>query len=166
MPARKRITVHKMSSSDGSKSSNGSKSKISLPAVRGRPFANGNPGRRTGSKNRTTAVAQALLEGEAEALVRKGIDLALAGDSQMLKFFLGRILPRERTVSLDLPKLEFADDVVEATALITSAVAHGVISPSEGAALAAVVNANREAIDVADVVKRLDMLEAKVKGYA
>ena len=37
-----------------------------VPAPRGRPFANGNPGRKPGSKNRTTLVAAALLEGEAE----------------------------------------------------------------------------------------------------
>jgi hypothetical protein len=143
----------------------GVSSKISPPALRGRPFVNGNPGRRMGSKNRITAIALALLEGEAEALVRKAIEQALGDDSQMLKFLVARILPRERTVSLDLPKLDFADDVVEATASITRAVAAGIISPSEGAALVAIVNANRAAIDLADVVKRLDELEAQVKGY-
>ena len=67
-----------------------------VPAPRGRPFANGNPGRKPGSKNRTTLVAAALLEGEAEELVRKAIELAKAGDVAMLKFLLERILPRER----------------------------------------------------------------------
>jgi hypothetical protein len=33
-----------------------------VPATRGRPFQNGNPGRKPGSKNRTTLVAAALLE--------------------------------------------------------------------------------------------------------
>jgi hypothetical protein len=32
--------------------------------VRGRPFARGNGGRKPGSKNRTTLVAEALLKGE------------------------------------------------------------------------------------------------------
>jgi hypothetical protein len=36
-------------------------------------------------------LADALLEGEEEELVRKGIELAKAGDPQMLKFFLDRI---------------------------------------------------------------------------
>ena len=52
-----------------------------------------------GSKNRTTLVAAALLEGEAEELVRKAIELAKAGDVAMLKFLLERILPRERLIS-------------------------------------------------------------------
>jgi hypothetical protein len=33
-----------------------------------------------------------------EELVRKAVDLAKAGDVVMLKFLLGRILPRERVV--------------------------------------------------------------------
>ena len=39
-------------------------------------FATGNVGRPSGSKNRTTAVARALLLEEGAELVRKGIDLA------------------------------------------------------------------------------------------
>ena len=61
-----------------------------VPPARGRPFVNGNSGRKRGSKNRTTLVAAALLEGEAEELVRKAVALAKAGDIAMLKFLLGR----------------------------------------------------------------------------
>ena len=41
--------------------------KIATP--RGRPFANGNPGRPSGSKNRTTRLAAALLEGKCDKLL-------------------------------------------------------------------------------------------------
>jgi hypothetical protein len=92
-----------------------------VSATRGRPFANGNPGRKPGSKNRTTLVAAALLDGEAEELVRKAVELAKAGDAVMLKFLLGRILPRERLIKLDLPHMDFADDAVEALPLPGSA---------------------------------------------
>ena len=44
------------------------------------------------------------------------------------------------------------------------AVSEGAISPSEGAALATIVKSYTAAIDVVDVVKRLDSLEAQVKG--
>jgi hypothetical protein len=81
-----------------------------VPTTPGRPFANGNPGRPPGSKNRTTLLAAELLEGEAEALVRKGVELAKAGDVVMLKFFLDRMLPRERLIKLDLPHMDTADD--------------------------------------------------------
>ena len=134
-----------------------------VPATRGRPFANGNPGRKVGSKNRTTLVAAALLEGEAEQLVCKAIELAKAGDVVMLKFLLGRILPRERLIKLELPQMDFADDAVEALGCIMRAVSEGPISPSEGATLATVVKSYTAAIDMADVVKRLDTLEAQIK---
>jgi hypothetical protein len=135
-----------------------------VPATRGRPFANGNSGRRTGSKNRTTLVAAALLEGEVEGLVRKADKLAKAGDAVMLKFLLGRVLPRERLVKLDLPSMDFADDAVEALGCIMRAVSEGAISPSEGAAVAPLIDSYARAIDLADVVKRLDSLEAQIKG--
>jgi hypothetical protein len=135
---------------------------IRPPASRGRPFANGNSGRKPGSKNRTTVVAAALLDGEAPALVRKAVELAKAGDVPMLKFLLGRILPRERPIKLDLPPMNFADDAVATLGSIIGAIADGRISPSEGAALAALIDAYTRAIDTADVVKRLDALEFKI----
>jgi len=137
-----------------------------VPATRGRPFVNGNPGRKPGSKNRTTAVAAALLEGDAEELVRKAFELAKAGDVVMLKFLLGRILPRERLIELDLPRMDFADDAVEALGFVMRAVSEGKISPSEGAALATLINSYTGAIDQADVVKRLDRLEAQKREVA
>ena len=134
---------------------------IHVPATRGRPFANGNPGRKPGSKNRTTLIAAALLDGEAEELVRKAVELAKAGDVPMLKFLLGRILPRERVIKLNLPPMDFADDAVEALGSIMHAVSEGVLSPSEGAELATLMKSYRDAIEMADVVKRLDLLEAQ-----
>ena len=134
-----------------------------VPAPRGRPFANGNSGRKPGSKNRTTLVAAALLEGEAEELVRKAIELAKAGDVAMLKFLLERILPRERLIKLDLPRMKFADDAVEALGKVMSDVAEGRMTPSEGAAAAPLINSCARAIDMADLVKRMDSL-AHVKS--
>jgi len=99
-------------------SGSGNPETIPVPTTRGRPFANGNPGRKRGSRNRTTITAAALLEGEAEELMRKAIELAKAGDVVMLKFLLGRILPRERPIELELPLMEFADDAVEALGCI------------------------------------------------
>jgi hypothetical protein len=57
--------------------------------VRGRPFVkgrSGNPtGRRYGSCNKKTLTAAVLLDGEAEALTRKAVELALAGDRTALR---------------------------------------------------------------------------------
>jgi len=132
-----------------------------VPA-RGRPFSPGNSGRKPGSKNRATVLTAALVEGDAQEVLGKAVELAKAGNVVMLKFLLGRILPRERLIKLDLPRMEFADDAVEALGRVMGAVSEGQISPSEAAAMAALINSYTQAIDMADVVKRLDTLEAQV----
>jgi hypothetical protein len=144
-----------------SDSANAKASRLSPP--RGRPFIDGNPGRRPGSRNRATVIASALLEGEAEELLRKAIELAKGGDAAMLKFLLGRMLPRDRLIKVDLGRMDFADDAVEAMSTIIDAVSEGKVSPGEAAALATLVKFYAEAIDLADVVKRLDVLEAQIK---
>jgi len=64
---------------------------------RGRPFergVSGNPaGKPKGARHRATLAAEALLDGEAEALTRKAIELALEGNIFALKICLDRILP-------------------------------------------------------------------------
>jgi hypothetical protein len=127
--------------------------------VRGRPFAKGNGGRKPGSKNRTTLVAEALLKGEEADLVRKAIELAKAGDVQMLKFLLDRILPKERSVHVDLPAMERADDAVDALGAIINAVGTGQIAPDEAAALATLVATYARVINVYELESRLDKIE-------
>ena len=134
------------------------------PAVRGRPFAKGNGGRRPGSKNQNTLILAAISDGDKEGLLRKGLELAKVGDVAMLKFFLSRMLPRERLIIIDLPNMESADDAVEALGAITSAVCEGKITPAEAAQLAALVNSYSRAIDMTDLVKRIDALEARING--
>jgi hypothetical protein len=54
----------------------------------------GNPaGRPRGSRNAVTLAAEAMLDGEAEALTRKAIDMALAGDTVALKLCIDRFSP-------------------------------------------------------------------------
>ena len=51
----------------------------------------GNPaGRPKGARNRTTLAMQALLEGEAESLTRKAIEMAQEGDPVALRMCLDR----------------------------------------------------------------------------
>jgi hypothetical protein len=67
------------------------------PKLPGRPFEkgrSGNPaGRRIGCRNKTTIAAAALLAGEAEALTRKAVELALVGDPTAMRLCIERILP-------------------------------------------------------------------------
>lgn len=131
-------------------------------AVRGRPFPKGNGGRKPGSKNRSSLLAAELVQGEALAMLRTAIQLAKDGNVTMLKFVLGRWL-RERPIEFELPPINNADDAVAALSAIASAIAEGAMTPSEGAALTTVVDSTAQAVELADVTKRLDLLEARFK---
>lgn len=89
--------------------------------------------------DRNSLASAALIEGERD-LVRKAMDIAMAGDVQMLKFLLGVVLPRQRAVTVDLPLMDCANDVLAHIAAITSAVSEGKISPREGQMLATIAN--------------------------
>jgi len=131
------------------------------PSARGRPFTKGNGGRKPGSRNRTTVIAEALVEGRSKEMTNKAIELALAGNPQMLKMFVGPTLPRERLVQFELADLtDPANDPVQTMAGIIKAVAEGKISPSEGAAIASLLESYRRIRELSDVVGRMDKLEA------
>ncbi len=49
-------------------------------STRGRPSPRGNPGRPKGSRNKVTAMAEAILAENAEALLRKAVELAVNGN--------------------------------------------------------------------------------------
>jgi hypothetical protein len=131
--------------------------------TRGRPFQRGNPGRPKGSRHRATLAAESLLDGEAEALTRKAVELALEGDMAALRLCLERILPprRDRPVSIALPPLGAAADAVGAMAAITTAVADGGLTPSEAGELAALVSAYVKAIEVSELERRMAALEER-----
>src|SRR5262245_57684915 len=82
--------------------------------IRGRPFQRGNPGRP--SKNRTTRALEELMAGQAEKLVQKKIELALAGNVKCLQWCLDRVMPRRagRPLDFTLPAINDARDVVAA----------------------------------------------------
>src|SRR5262245_4945736 len=96
---------------------------------RGAPFKkgqSGNPkGRPRGSRNRATLAINALLDGEAEVLTRKAIELAKAGDLTALRLCLDRIVPprKECPVTFALPPLRNVADAAGGMAAIAAAVA-------------------------------------------
>jgi hypothetical protein len=102
---------------------------------RGRPFEPGNPGKPKGTRHRTTLAVEALLEGEAEKLTRKAIDLALEGDVTALRLCFERIAParKDRPIWVDLPPLHGADDMSAASAALIQSVAKGQLTPCEAA---------------------------------
>src|SRR6516165_7000485 len=88
----------------------------------------GNPsGKPKGTRNKVTLAVEALLDGEAEALTRKAIELAKGGDLTALRLCMDRLLPprKDRPVSLDLPRIDSARDAPKAISALLAAVAAG-----------------------------------------
>ena len=129
---------------------------------RGRPFAKGNGGRKLGSRNRPSLLADALLEGEEEELVRKGKERAKAGDPQCSSSFWIRFAKRT-PLKIDLPPIESCCDLTAAYAAIVKAVGAGEITPSEGSAVAALLASIAKFIDDAEVEARIRKLEEELK---
>jgi hypothetical protein len=94
----------------------------------------GNPGGRpAGSRNGVTLACESLLEGQAEALTQKAVDMALAGDTVALKLCIDRIFPprKDRPVTFPLPPINSARDAADIAAAVAEAVAAGQLTPSE-----------------------------------
>jgi hypothetical protein len=127
----------------------------------------GNPnGRQRGARNKATETAELLLDGEAEALTRMALELALDGNATALRLCLERIIPprRGRPVQFGLPPVHSAADLGVTMGAITNAAAQGVITPGEAAELARVVEIFVRAVETSDFERRLRELEKRDVG--
>ncbi len=130
-----------------------------------RPRRSGNPtGRPQGSRNKASLAVDALLDGEAEALTRKAIELALTGDTVALRLCMERICPprRDRPIKIKMPRMDTPQDVLGAIATVVGAVSRGAITPSEGQALASLIEIQRKAIETVEIEQRLAAVEQSV----
>src|SRR4051812_42302637 len=129
--------------------------------TRGRPFQSGNPGKPKGARHKTTLAIDALLDGDAENLTRKAIEMALGGDTVAMRLCLDRLSParKDRPVTFALPPIETTADMVKASAALLQAVASAELTPSEAAELGKLVEAHVKAIELTDVQARLEALE-------
>ncbi|KLK89432.1 hypothetical protein AA309_31485 [Microvirga vignae] len=137
-------------------------SRNNAQSTRGRPFQLGNPGRPKGSRNRATLALEVLLDGEAEAITRKAVEMALMGDTTAMRLVMDRIMPprKDRPVMFTMPKLEKAGDAVKATAALAEAVANGDITPGEAGELSKLVDGFTKAVELHEIQQRLDKLES------
>jgi hypothetical protein len=122
----------------------------------------GNPaGRPAGSRNNATLACEALLEGQAEALTQKAVDMALAGDTVALRICLERICPvrKDRAVRFPLPPITSARDAADIAAAVAQAVAAGHITPSEAAEIGKVIEIYVKAYQTAELNDRVARVE-------
>jgi hypothetical protein len=133
-------------------------------------------GRKPGTPNRKTAeVAEAIdatgmspldylvtlyRDGTAEAKDRAWAANAAA------PYCHPRMAPTAQRITIDLPNTTPIDGVRDAIAAVVQAVAGGVIAPTEGQGLVAVIEAQRKAIETVEFAARLEALEKAVAGGA
>ncbi len=126
----------------------------------------GGPGRREGSRNKATALLDKMAEDDANDIGRKVIDAAKAGDMRAAELVLSRIWPARkggRPIAIELPKIQTAADVVKALGSLADAVAGGELTPDEGAAVAAIFETKRRAIETVELEGRVAALEQERK---
>ena len=126
-------------------------------------FGKGNAGRPRGTRNKTTQAVAALLEGEADKLTRKAIEMALDGDTVALRLCLERIHPpkKDAPVSFDLPPMNGAEGAVQALGSLLAGVANGDLTPLEASALANLVEGYRKTLETMELEERISALEQR-----
>lgn len=128
-------------------------------------FAAGNSGKPRGTRHKATEAALALLHGEAEALTRQAVTMALEGDTTALRLCLERIAPprRDAPVQFDLPRMETACDAAKAAGAVLEAVAEGDLTPTEGGHLMGLVEGYRRTLETCELEARVAALEGGTK---
>lgn len=122
----------------------------------------GNPaGKPKGARHRTTLAVEKLLEGEAEELTRKAIELALGGDVTALRLCLERIAParKDAPVTFEMPEMKSAADAAAAVGAILESVAAGHLSPDEARSIAPLIETFRKTLETEDLERRISELE-------
>jgi hypothetical protein len=105
-------------------------------------------------------LAQELLDDDGEAIMRKAIEQAKAGEPVALRLCIERILPRRaNVVELILPEIRKANDVADACAAVIEAAAAGRISLQEAREFMLLLSDQRKAIETHDLAVRIEMLE-------
>lgn len=131
--------------------------------------SSGNPkGKPEGSRNKVTLAAEGILDGEAEALTRKAIEMALAGDGTALRLCIERLMPvrKERRVKFNLGKVEGVADHPSAQSRIAQAVASGELAPGEGLTLSSMLDSQRRSLETAELGERLAKIEQRLGDAA
>ena len=126
----------------------------------------GNPaGRPKGAKNKATLAAEALLDGDADALTRAALDQAIGGDGALLRFFLSRLLAAAKhqptPFALPEPTGRPARDAANAYNAVMAAVAAGQIPVEQALRLADLIERRKEAHEETIREERMEAARAQ-----
>ena len=128
----------------------------------------GNPaGRPKGAKNKAAVISQALIDGKAEALVKKVVQLALEGDAACLKICLQRLLPlkKEAPIEIDLPEVQALADIPKMLQAVIAQMREGEITPSEAEVLIELTDSARKTMEITELEQRISALEQMADAH-
>jgi hypothetical protein len=131
--------------------------------TRFKPGNPGGPGRPAGSRNKATIALDQIADDAGKDILDMMIEAAKGGDMRAADLVLSRIWPvrKGRPIALTLPAIQSAADVVAAVGAVADAVGAGDITPDEGQAVAAILEAKRKAIETVELESRVAALEAE-----
>ena len=124
-------------------------------------FGAGNSGKQRGTRHKATQAVLTLLEGEATALTRKAVEMALQGDTTALRLCLDRIAPprKDAPVQFSLPRMATARDAAQAAGGVLEAAAKGDLTPLEATQIMGSIDSFRRVLETTELEARVAALE-------
>jgi hypothetical protein len=142
-------------------------------------------GRKPGSPNKVTAETRERIETKADPIgflkkimdgevvacapMKEGTELVPVYPTLDQRMSAARILAdkqvpnaKGRSVNLELPAVETADDIAKAMGAIVVALCKGQITPDEAELISRVLDRKRAAVDTVEVVRRLGEIETRL----
>lgn len=121
----------------------------------------GNPaGKPIGAKDKRTAL-RGLLQPYADALVKKAVELALAGDTTALRICIDRCIPTIKAKDAPISLAGLSGSLSEQGNAVLTALAAGEITPDEANAVMSAISAQVRIIEADELEKRIAALEKR-----
>lgn len=130
-----------------------------MPYIKGQ---SGNPaGRPKGARDKRTLIFEQLIP-HGDQLISKAVEMALAGDSVMLKACLDKLIPNckpvDRTATLD----NLSGSLSQQGATVLTAIGDGQLTPPEGSTVISAIAAQAKLVEHDELLARIEALESNV----
>lgn len=124
----------------------------------------GNPkGKPKGARDKRTALRE-LLQPHAPQLVAKAVELALEGDTTALRICVDRVIPALPAESPPVRIKADSNDVTKSGAAVLQQAFDAEISPSVAQQLLRSLHTQSQIVNIDEVVKRIEALEANLNA--
>ncbi len=124
----------------------------------------GRPKTKTAGRQNKRADVRAIFAGKAPELVQKALDLALAGDTTMLRLCIERIVPALKTTDEPIAITIPAGTLVEQGQAVIDALAAGKLTPDQAHSVMGIVEGQAKIVETDDLARRVAALEKEHGG--